>query len=95
MSTTTIRLDEQLKLRIARAAKHNGSSPHAFMLDAIADSVDEDERRREFIDSAEERYRHIIDSGKTVPWSEMQNYLKNRASGRTASAPAPRKLTAK
>jgi len=94
MSTTTIRLTEQLKRQVAQAAKRKGTSPHAFMLDAIADSVDEDERRRDFIDTAEARYQHIIDSGMTVPWSEMRNHLKSQAAGSATSAPTPRKLTA-
>ena len=95
MSTTTIRLTEDLKHRIAQAATRKGTSSHAFMLDALADRVDEDERRQGFHDAAEQRYQAIIASGMTIPWSEMQTYLKSRAAGGTPSRPAPRKLTGK
>ena len=95
MSTTTIRLTEELKHRIARAATRKGTSAHAFMLDALTDRVDEDERRQDFYDAAEQRYEAIIASGMTIPWSEMQTYLKSRAAGRMPSRPASRKLARK
>ena len=36
MSTTTIRLEDDLKERIAQAAERTGRSAHAFIVDAIA-----------------------------------------------------------
>ena len=35
MSTTTIRIPEKLKTRVARAAKQAGTTAHGFMLEAI------------------------------------------------------------
>jgi hypothetical protein len=32
------------------------------------------ERRAEFDAEAEERYTRIVESGKTIPWSEMRSY---------------------
>ena len=40
MSTTTIRIEEDLKARIAAAAERAGKSSHGFILDAIADTVE-------------------------------------------------------
>lgn len=92
MTTTTIRLSEELKERIARAAEHAGTTSHAFILDAIAERVDEEERRNDFHASAEQRYAKIVSSGKTIPWSEMRAYLEDRLSGRNPSRPVARKL---
>lgn len=92
MPTTTIRLPEALKERIAEAAERTGKSSHAFILDAIAESVDEEERRNDFQDTAERRYAEIIASGKTIPWSKMRAYLENRLAGRRTSRPKARKL---
>ncbi len=36
MATTTIRLNEAMKARIAAAAERAGKTAHAFMLEAIA-----------------------------------------------------------
>lgn len=92
MSTTTIRLPEKLKKRIARAAETAGTSSHAFILEAIEESVDAAERRNEFYELAERRYAGIAESGKTIPWNEMRSYLLDRVSGKNTSRPRPKKL---
>ena len=70
MPTTTIRLPEALKERITLAAERAGMTSHAFILKAITETVDDEERRNEFYETAEQRYAEIVASGKTVPWSE-------------------------
>lgn len=92
MSTTTIRLSEDLKDRIAHAAERAGMTSHAFILDAIVDRVDEEERRNDIHDTAERRYAEIVASGMTIPWSEMRTYLENRLAGKKTSRPKARKL---
>ena len=92
MPTTTIRLPEDLKNRIVLAAARHETSPHAFMLDALADTVEQDERRQGFVDTAEQRYRNIVTTGMTLPWSEMRSYLEDKVAGRATSRPLPRKL---
>lgn len=92
MSTTTIRLPEALKARIAAAAKRAGTTPHSFILEAIAEKAEQEERRADFNQVAEERYARIVATGKTIPWSEMRSYLEDRAAGGKARRPAARKL---
>lgn len=92
MSTTTIRLPEDLKARVARAAKRAGTTAHALILDAIAKRVDEDEQRNDFQATAERRYAKIIASGKTIPWNEMRTYLEDRLADKPSPRPIARKL---
>lgn len=92
MSTTTIRLSEDLKERLVRAAEHAGVTSHAFILAAIAEKAEEEERRNDIEDTAERRYAEIVDSGETVPWSEMRAYLEARLTGKTPPRPAAKKL---
>lgn len=92
MATTTIRLPENLKDRVARAAERAGTTSHALILDAIAERVDDEERRNDFRDTAERRYAEIVASGKTIPWNEMRTYLEDRLAGKKTAHPAPRKL---
>lgn len=93
MPTTTIRLPDDIKERIARAAERVGTTAHAFILEAIARRLDDDERRSDFHQAAERRYAEIVASGKTVPWNEMRRYLEDRLAGRASSPrPAARKL---
>jgi predicted transcriptional regulator len=92
MSTTTIRLPEELKERVARAAERAGTTSHAFILDAIAARVDEDARRDDSHAAAERRYPEIVATGRTIPWREMRTCLDNRLSGDKPPRPRARKL---
>ncbi|MFA7097992.1 MAG: ribbon-helix-helix protein, CopG family [Gammaproteobacteria bacterium] len=92
MPTTTIRLPEELKNRVAHAAKRAGMTSHAFILDAIAQRVKQEEQRNDFLDTAERRYAEIVATGKTIPWEEMRTYLENRLAGKKTARPTPRKL---
>lgn len=92
MSTTTIRLPEELKVRVAAAAKRAGRTAHSFILEAIAEKADEEERRSDFHGLAEERYANIVASGKTIPWREMRDYLENRIAGEKTRRPTAKKL---
>ncbi|MGN6739746.1 ribbon-helix-helix protein, CopG family [Dyella sp.] len=92
MSTTTIRLPEELKARIAEAAKRAGTTAHNFILEAIAEKASLEERRADFDTEAEQRYARIVESGKTVPWDQMRGYLEDRLAGKAARRPVARKL---
>lgn len=92
MSTTTIRLPEELKARVAAAAERTGKTSHGFILEAIAEKADLEERRAEFNDIADERYARILATGKTISWNEMRSYLEDRLAGKPATRPSPKKL---
>lgn len=92
MSTTTIRLPEDLKLRLKQAAERSGTTAHSFIVEAIAEKTAQAERRSDFEAEADSRYAKIIASGKTIPWSEMRQYLEARAGGADAVHPGARKL---
>jgi predicted transcriptional regulator len=92
MSTTTIRLPQPLKARVARAAKRAGTTAHNYILEAVAERAEHDERRAEFEEVAERRYAEMVASGKAVPWNELRRYLQRRVSGHGASRPRPRAL---
>ena len=92
MSTTTIRLPEDLKARVAAAAKRAGTTAHSFILEAIAEKADQAERCADFHDVAEKRYADLLASGKTVPWEKMRSYLEDRIAGKTVSRPVGKKL---
>ena len=92
MTTTTIRLPEDLKARVATAAKLSGTTAHGFILDAIAEKTQQAELRADFDEVAEQRYADIVSSGKTIPWAEMRKYLEARVSGKSAKRPVSRKL---
>ncbi|MBE0508963.1 MAG: CopG family transcriptional regulator [Marinospirillum sp.] len=87
MSTTTLRLPDNLKARIAEAAKRNGVTPHHFMLEAVAEKTEQAEHKASFDALAEERYARILETGNTLDWVEVRDYLQARATGQTAVQP--------
>lgn len=92
MSTTTIRLPQELKKRVARVAERAGTTAHGFILEAIAEKAEQEERRGDFLDTAERRYAELVASGKSVPWNEMRRYLDRRLTGAKVARPKPRLL---
>ena len=65
MATTTIRIEDELKLRVTVAAEIAGKTPHAFILDAIAATVEQVELETEFDAIAERRWASIVATGCT------------------------------
>ena len=92
MSTTTIRLPEELKARIAKAAEEAGTTAHNFMLEAIAARTEAQERRNEFIAEAQRRREEFERTGLAVPWEEMREFMVRLARGEGPARPAARKI---
>jgi predicted transcriptional regulator len=91
MATTTIRIPDELKARIAAAAGRAGTTTHAFMLEAIAEKADLAERHADFHDVAGKRYADLLATGKVIPWKDMRDYLEGRIAGKAVARPAARK----
>jgi len=94
MSTTTIRIEDELKARVAAVAGLSGKTTHAFIVDAIAQTVEQMEQDNAFHALADQRWDVILATGKTVPWEAARTYLQARANGESPRKPAARKLKA-
>lgn len=92
MSTTTIRIEDDLKARVAAAAQQMGKSAHAFIVDALAERVEQVELDAAFHALADERWANIRATGKTVAWDDAKSYLTARAAGERPRKPTARKL---
>lgn len=92
MSTTTIRLPDALKVRIAKAAEAAGTTAHNFILEAIAEKAELAERRADFHAEAERRWTEFLETGESIPWEEMRSYLMERIQGKDTPHPVPRKF---
>jgi predicted transcriptional regulator len=92
MSTTTIRIDDELKARVTAAAERSGKTAHAFILDAISKTLEQVELDDEFHLVADARWARVLATGKTVPWDAAKAYLEARSRGERPRSPAARKL---
>lgn len=91
MTTTTIRLDDELKTRVAAMADREGKTAHAFILDAIEQTVEQAEAEAEFDQLADKRWANVVANGKTIALTDAKQYLVARAAGKRARKPVARK----
>jgi predicted transcriptional regulator len=87
MTTTSLKLPEDLKRRTIDAAEQLGVSPHAFMVDAIARATERTERRTAFVVEAAARLADMRKTGKGVPADQVHDYLKERIAGNKPRKP--------
>jgi len=92
MSTTTIRIEDDLKQRIASAAERAGKTAHAFIVEAIAQTVERAEAEEALHAVAEKRWAKFLATGETVSWDETKAYLSARAKGAKPTKPVARRI---
>jgi predicted transcriptional regulator len=92
MTTTTIRMPEELKARVSKVVKRADTTTHSFILEAIAEKVGKEEQRIDFNRVADDRFANIAATGKSIPWQAMREYLQGRIEGKKTRRPVPRKL---
>ncbi|MEA2789421.1 MAG: hypothetical protein QOG73_1827 [Acetobacteraceae bacterium] len=90
MTTTTIRIDDNLKGRVAAAAERAGKTSHAFILDAITQTVEQVELDEAFHRVADERWAKVLLTGKTVAWDDAKTWLEARSRGEHPRRPVAR-----
>jgi predicted DNA-binding protein len=94
MSTTTIRLSEELKARIEAAADKAGRSPHAFILALIERGTEQAEQRASFVAEALAAREEFAQDRLGYDAEEMHRYFAQRAEGKKARRPRPTKWPA-
>ena len=91
-ATTTIRIEDELKERVTAAAAAAGKSAHAFILDAITESVERAEEDAAFHRLADERWAEFGRTGMAVPWEDVKAWLEAVARGEEPAWPESRRV---
>ena len=91
-SPTTVRLDDDLKARVAAAAERAGKTPHGFIVDAIAMAAEQSELQSDFHQVAARRLAKILATGEGITLEELRDYLHARLRGENPKKPKSRKL---
>lgn len=87
MTTTSLKLPDDVKQLAAAAAKQQGITPHAFMVDAIRVAATNAERRVQFVADAVASRKETAKSGKGYAAQEVHAYLRAKAQGKSAQKP--------
>ncbi|MEK6246128.1 MAG: ribbon-helix-helix protein, CopG family [Pseudomonadota bacterium] len=88
-STTTLKLPEKLKARIARLAKQTGQSPHSLMLQALEREVSREERVRDFVREAMASAAAVEAGGAVYRAEDVHAWMERLAKGERPPRPAP------
>ena len=95
MSTTTLKLSDDLKSRIAPIAKAAGKTAHVWMVEALESQVALAEMRDGFIADAQAAAAAIDAGGALYAAEDVHAYIIARAQGKPARRPAPAKRAAR
>ena len=87
----SLKLSPELKARVAAVSRKSGISPHAFMIDAIAQQADRAEKRQRFVAEALAAEKELMDTGEGFSANEVHAALEQRAKG---AKPQPRRARA-
>lgn len=91
-SSTTLKLPEALKARIAAAAEAAGKTSHAYMVEALASQAAFDERRRAFVASAHRAEHEVAEYGLVYDADEVFSYIQAKMDGKPVKRPKAKKL---
>lgn len=87
MSTTSLKLPDSLRQRVLACAKDQGTSPHAFMVEAIEQAATLAEQRNAFIAEAQASLAQARETGEGYDAEEVHAYLKARLAGEDVPRP--------
>jgi predicted transcriptional regulator len=90
MTTTSLKLPEEVKQLAVAAAQQHGVTPHAFMVEAIRAAAIAAERRAVFVADAQAARAEALESGKAFDADDVHVYLRARAQGQAVPRPKAR-----
>lgn len=88
-NTTSLKLPDDLKEKVAELAQGVAQTPHAYMVEAIAEKVGRDERRRDFLDAGLEAQARYKRTGIVYSHKDVMGYVRKLAAGKKARKPKP------
>ena len=87
MSTTSLKLDQELKERVQRLAAARKRSAHWIMREAVEEYVGREEKRERLKQDALAAWAHYQETGLHVTAKEADAWLEKLEAGEAAEAP--------
>ena len=87
MATISVKLSDTTRDRVQMAALNLGLTPHALMVHAIEDAVDQAEARQTLIEQALAARQRVAQTGLVVDGSAFGDYLKAKVRGQATKRP--------
>lgn len=91
MATTSLKLPDALKQRVNTLAELAGKSPHAFMVDVIAEQTERVEKRHAYIQSALAAKQDFDATGIGYDADEVHAFMRAKIKGLKPAPLVPKK----
>ncbi|HOY86615.1 MAG: hypothetical protein V9G21_08920 [Methylotenera sp.] len=91
MATTSLKLPDTLKERVAKLAEAAGKTPHAFMVEAIEHETRRNEKYQAFLAEAETSWQEYQKTGQAYDADEVNAYFRAKIQGIEIPKPALKK----
>ena len=88
VSTTSLKLPEEIKMQAITAAKDLGITPHAFMVEAIKQASINAELRRSLIEDSNNARNEVLKDGKVYESDKVFKHLKERIADKKSTLKA-------
>jgi predicted transcriptional regulator len=92
-STTSLKLPDELKEKISTLAQGVAQTPHAYMVEAIAQKVARDEKRQSFLEDAVKSRHEVERTGVVYRAEDVHREFLARAAGKRVKRARPVKLS--
>ncbi len=89
MPTTTIKISDRLKARIARLAKGSGRSAHSLMIGALERQVTREEKIRDFVREAQSSDADVEAGGHVYRAEDVHAWLLRLSRRGKSARPKP------
>jgi len=86
-ATTSLKLPDTLKSRIAPLAEAEGKTAHAWMVAALETQAALAEKRTAFVAEALAAEQETLQSGAMYAAEDVHRYLRERTAGKASSRP--------
>jgi predicted transcriptional regulator len=94
-SPTTLKLPEDLKSLLVAQAEAEGKTPHAYMVEALAEKARRVERKRQEAAEEDRELGEIERTGIAYAFEDVREYIVGIAAGRKPPRPKPIKAPRK
>lgn len=88
-TTTSLKIPDELKEKIAELAQGVAQTPHAYMVEAIAEKVARDEKRRKYLEDGRRAQEEFERTGIAYRFEDVARYLREKVAGRKPRRPRP------
>lgn len=82
--STTLKIPEGLKLRIARLAEIASKTPHAFMVEALEAETQSGDLRRDFVATALQAEQEVVKYDELYSIDAVHKYFRDKLAGKPA-----------